>query len=143
MSKLTAVILLIVAFIIYSGFVYTVGTENKNPVALSSDVQKGKMLWQEKNCSACHQLYGLGGYMGPDLTNVISAPGKGEVYAEAFIRSGTKVMPNFHFTDSEIKSLIALLKYTDASGKYPVRNFSLTYYGMIKENTPVMVSSNR
>lgn len=143
MNKLTAVILLLIAFIVYSGFVYTVGTENKNPVALTTDVQKGKILWQEKNCSACHQLYGLGGYMGPDLTNVISAPGKGGVYAEAFIRSGTKAMPNFRLKDDEIKSLIALLRYVDASGKFPVREFDLTYYGTVEEKNSSAISGRR
>jgi nitric oxide reductase subunit C len=131
--KLVAVILLITASLIYSGFVYTVGTDSKNPVAVTDTVRHGKMLWQEKNCTACHQLYGLGGYMGPDLTNIISAPGKGEIYAEAFIRSGTKKMPNFHFNDNEIKSLVAFLKYVDASGKFPLKDFGLTYYGTVEE----------
>lgn len=142
MHRLTAVILLLVAFIIYSGFVYTIGTESKNPVVLTTDVQKGKILWQEKNCTACHQLYGLGGYMGPDLTNVISARGKGEAYAEAFIRSGTKAMPNFKLRDDEVKALVALLKYIDASGKFPLREFDITYYGTLEERNSSPLSSH-
>ena len=130
--KLPAVIFLLASFIIYSGFVYTAGTEKINSVPLTDAVKQGKMLWQEKNCTSCHQLYGLGGYMGSDLTNVISTKGKGEFYAEAFIRSGTKVMPNFQFNNDEVKSLIAFLKYVDASGKFPVRDFELTYYGIVK-----------
>ena len=141
--KLTAVLLLIAAFVIYSGFVYTVGTANKNSVPLTDDVRHGKMLWQEKNCSACHQLYGLGGFMGPDLTNIISAPGKGEIYAEAFIRVGTKAMPNFHFNDNEVKALVVFLKYVDASGKFPVKDFSVTYYGTVEEKNSGAISSNR
>ena len=141
--KLTAVVLLISVSIIYSGFVYTVGTANKNPVTLTREVKKGKMLWQEKNCSACHQLYGLGGYMGPDLTNVISTTGKGETYAEAFIRSGTKAMPNFRFADDEVKSLVAFLKHVDASGKFPVKEFNITYYGTVEEKNSGTLSSRR
>ena len=91
--KLPAILLLITSSVIYSGFVYTLGTENNNSVPLTEEIKQGKMLWQKKNCTACHQLYGLGGYMGPDLTNVISSKGKGEIYAEAFIRSGTNTMP--------------------------------------------------
>ena len=131
--KLTAVLLLITAFIIYTGIVYTTGTAKNNSVPLTDNVRNGKIIWQKKNCTACHQLYGLGGYMGPDLTNVISSSGKGEFYAEAFIRSGTKVMPNFQFKDNEVKSLIAFLKYVDASGKFPMKDFGVTYYGTIEE----------
>ena len=141
--KLSAVILLITAFVIYTDFVYTIGTEKNNSSPLTEDVKQGKMLWQEKNCSACHQLYGLGGYMGPDLTNVISSQGKGEFYAEAFLRSGAKVMPNFHFSNDEVKSLIAFLKYVDASGKFPVRNFELTMYGTVKTRYSATENINR
>ncbi|HLG34402.1 MAG TPA: cytochrome c [Bacteroidia bacterium] len=131
--KLLSVLLLVFAFIIYTGIVYTVGTAKNNSVPLTDDVRQGKIIWQKKNCSACHQLYGLGGYMGPDLTNVISARGKGEIYAEAFIRAGTKVMPNFQFKDDEVKSLVAFLKYVDASGKFPMKDFGVTYYGTVQE----------
>lgn len=132
--KLPAIIFLLASFIIYSGFVYTLGTEKNNSVPLTEAVTKGKMLWQEKNCTACHQFYGLGGYLGPDLTNVISTDGKGEFYAEAFLRSGSQVMPNYHFNDDEVKSLVAFLKYVDASGKFPVRDFNLTYYGTVENS---------
>lgn len=135
--RLSAVIFLLIMAFTYTGFVYTVGTAKNNSVPLTEEVKHGKMLWQKKNCTACHQLYGLGGYMGPDLTNVISAQGKGEYYAEAFLRAGTLTMPNFHFTDDEVKSLIAFLKYVDASGKFPVKDFNVTYYGTVEENNSI------
>ena len=141
--KLSVIVLLITAFFIYTGFVYTIGTGKNNSVALTEEVKHGKMLWQEKNCSACHQLYGLGGYMGPDLTNVISAQGKGEFYAEVILRSGTQVMPNFHFNNDEVKSLIAFLKYVDASGKFPLKDFELTMYGTIKPENSVTENKNQ
>lgn len=38
------------------------------PAALvSANLPEGRMLY-EKSCSACHQLYGVGGKVGPDLT---------------------------------------------------------------------------
>ena len=33
----------------------------------SADIKKGEMLFQ-KSCGACHQMYGQGGILGPDLT---------------------------------------------------------------------------
>ena len=61
----TALVLLFLAF---SASIYTREDVNgASPVAGS-----GKLVWQKHNCQSCHQLYGLGGYLGPDLTNVIS-----------------------------------------------------------------------
>jgi len=39
-----------------------------NPGAVSkADLKKGSLLY-EQQCSGCHQLYGRGGKLGPDLT---------------------------------------------------------------------------
>jgi nitric oxide reductase subunit C len=80
----------------------------------------GMELWQQKNCQSCHQLYGLGGYMGPDLTNAYSAPGKGLAYMRSFIKHGTGKMPNFQLTDKETDDLIQFLSWVDKSGKSQV-----------------------
>lgn len=73
------------------------------------------MLYQKHNCTACHQLYGLGGYLGPELTTVISQKGKGELYAKAFLQSGTQRMPNFHLTGEEVQDLLEFLTYVDST----------------------------
>lgn len=96
---------------------------------------KGKLLFQKNNCISCHQIFGLGGYMGPDLTNVISAPGKGELYAKSFIKNGTQRMPNFNFTDEEADALIAYLKQVDAAGISPVVDFKTDRLGLIHQQT--------
>jgi len=46
-------------------------------VSFSEKALQGQQLWQQNNCFSCHQIYGLGGYLGPDLTNVYSQRGKG------------------------------------------------------------------
>jgi nitric oxide reductase subunit C len=61
---------LVIAYILYTSFVYTEGTITEN--LISDEAAEGRQIFRDKNCIACHQLYGLGGYMGPDLTNVIS-----------------------------------------------------------------------
>lgn len=105
---------LVSLFFIYSLFVYTGGTEispgaeNAGPLAVN-----GKLLWQKHNCISCHQLYGLGGYIGPDLTTVIEK--KGEAYAKAFILNGTQRMPNFHLTEEEARSLVEYLAYVNST----------------------------
>ncbi len=75
----------------------------------------GKLLYQKHNCTACHQIYGLGGYLGPELTTTISEKGKGEEYAKAILKSGTQRMPDFHLNEQEIKCLIEFFKYVDST----------------------------
>lgn len=106
---------LVLAFTAYSLMVYTrADTGHSSPVP-DAHIKNGWQLWQSKNCQSCHQLYGLGGYMGPDLTNVFSE--KGGRYAATFIKYGTGKMPNFHFSDSETQDLICFLAWIDKSGK--------------------------
>jgi nitric oxide reductase subunit C len=93
---------------------------------------EGKLVWQKYNCQSCHQLYSLGGYLGPDLTNVISHPGKGELFVKAMIASGTKQMPPLKLSDKELSALLEFLKAADKSGKADLRNFKTDYFGMIE-----------
>ncbi len=91
----------------------------------------GKTLYQEKNCTACHQLYGLGGHMGPDLTNVISALDKGADYARAFIESGTEKMPDFDLDEAQVDAVVQFLEFVDSAGTYPPRQPEINWYGTV------------
>ncbi len=124
---------LFATFMAYSMYVYTAGTQVPQPVPFDDKVSAGQRLFQENNCIACHQFYGLGGYMGPDLTNVISAPGKGPLYAGVFIKNGTGRMPNFHLTEEETAAVIAFLTYVDVAGKYPAENPRIRWYGTVED----------
>ena len=115
MIKIVAFISLFVAYLLYSVIVYTKGTE-KNIVVSSDELIKiktGSHLFQQYNCTACHQLYGLGGYLGPELTTAYSDPNRGELFMKAFLKAGGTRMPNYHFKDEEINALISFLKYVD------------------------------
>ena len=115
MIKLFTLLLLIFAYCLYSGFVYTNGTEMEIPETDLIAAAKGKLIFQKYNCTACHQLYGLGGYLGPELTTMMSAPGKGKIYAKAILQKGTQRMPDLKLNDEEINSLIAYLAAVNAS----------------------------
>jgi mono/diheme cytochrome c family protein len=69
--------------------------------------------------------------MGPDLTNVISTPGKGMAYAKSFIQYGTQRMPNFGLDTTEVNELAAYLKQVDATGCSPVLNFEIQNNGTV------------
>ena len=121
---------LVTAYILYTFFVYTTGTITKNTI--TDQAIEGSQLFREKNCIACHQLYGLGGYMGPDLTNVISV--KNENFVRAYLENGTEKMPDFDLKENEITSLIAYLKYIDINSEYPQRDVEISWYGTVKNN---------
>jgi nitric oxide reductase subunit C len=97
-----------------------------------SDLERhGAEVFQSYNCVACHQFYGLGGYMGPDLTNVISRRGDG--YARAFIAAGTASMPNLGLAPAEIDAVLAYLAFVDRTGTYPPENYVVRWYGSVEQ----------
>lgn len=110
---------IVVIFISYNIYIY-----NQNPPIKAQKMSelaiKGEQLYQKNNCTACHQFYGLGGYLGPDLTNVISTKGKGSMYVKAFLNSGVKAMPKFNFNEEEKDALVAFLEAVDKTGHYPI-----------------------
>ena len=123
---------LMVAFACYSFLIYTSGTEyTKGIESYTESAQEGKMVFHKYNCISCHQIYGLGGYMGPDLTNVMTSQGKGRPYASAFIKAGTAKMPQFDLTENELNALLDYLEYVGQAGDYPVTGFESTWYGDI------------
>lgn len=123
---------LISSFFIYSIVIYTVGTRvDKGEKWATEKSKQGKLLFQKKNCIACHQIYGLGGFMGPDLTNMISAPGKGPLFAKALLMNGTDRMPNYHLSEAEIDELVEFLTYADKTGVSPVKKFEIYYDGTV------------
>jgi len=109
---------------VYNFLIYTSKKEGTYAV-LNSESLLGQELWQSNNCWSCHQIYGLGGYLGPDLTNTYSHPNKGEAYIKAFLNSGVKSMPKFNFSEQEKDAIVAYLKHIDNTGYYP--NFEANF----------------
>jgi nitric oxide reductase subunit C len=112
MKKGFVFLFLFSSFLVYSFLVYTTGTEVRG-ATMNAEAVRGKQLYQKHNCTACHQIFGLGGYLGPDLTNVISSGEKSEVVASALLKSGSQRMPDFHLNENEIKEIVEYLKYID------------------------------
>lgn len=120
-----------VAFVFYSSYVYTAGTEAAHVPPMSEPARHGQALFQEHNCIACHQFYGLGGYMGPDLTNVIS--NRGAAYAGVFIANGTTRMPNLGINAEDTAALVSYLEFVDTTGTYPPQDYEVTWYGTVQQ----------
>lgn len=119
------------AFVFYSAQVYTAGTETPHIEPMTDLERHGAEVFQKYNCISCHQFYGLGGYMGPDLTNVVS--NRGEMVARAFIMSGTVSMPNLELSEDELDAVVAFLAFVDQTGTYPPENYEVTWYGGVTQ----------
>ena len=108
---------------------YTNGTDAPHIAPISDEARYGQRIFQAYNCIACHQFYGLGGYMGPDLTNVMSK--RGEAYSRAFITAGTATMPNLGLSTDEVNGLLAYLSFVDETGTYPPDDFEIRWNGTV------------
>jgi len=115
------------AYSFYTVLIYLTGTKETAPTNISFDskAQEGKKIYQQYNCASCHQLYGLGGYLGPELTTDYSNPERGPLLMRAFLENGGQRMPNFHFSKEQIDCIMSYLRYVDATAvsyKNPYRN---------------------
>lgn len=120
---------LVILFLSYSSFLYT-----NQPVTSSSfntSIEKGSKVWQEYNCNSCHQIYGLGGYLGPDLTNEYSL--RGVDFINAFLLNGTNIMPKFNLTLQQRNDLIAFLQHVDQSGIADPKSYTIYANGTIEQ----------
>ena len=126
-NRYSVLIFLIITNVVYTSFIYTQGPSIP-PEKDTTIVNAGLNVWQKYNCSACHQLFGLGGYMGPDLTHVVSR--KGPLYVQAILTAGTSRMPNFDLEESEIDSMVQFLKQNTQLDAYPDNTRSFDWLGV-------------
>ena len=96
-------------YLVFTIYVYTIGTETNS--VMNTQAMRGKELFQKYNCGTCHQIYGLGGYLGPELTDIISKPGRTRSYLKAIMNSGTGQMPEFNLTNEQTDQILAYLEY--------------------------------
>ncbi|MEW6713214.1 MAG: cytochrome c, partial [Candidatus Riflebacteria bacterium] len=90
--------------------------------------------WRKHNCAACHAVFGLGGHLGPDLTNVISR--RPAEYIKAVLQNGMPGMPAFNLTDSEMDSILYYLTLINQEGVYPLQSHSAPVFGKQKRRRP-------
>lgn len=129
MKKIYLVCILFISFFTYSIFLYY-NLPNPNHIA-SIKAQSGKLIWQKHNCNSCHQIYGQGGFIGPDITNSYST--RGPEYIRNFIKQGTSTMPSFSLSTFELNELLSFLQHIDSSGSADPRTFKTYIYGIAKQ----------
>lgn len=118
-AKLVGIVLLVMAFF---GQTYLVYADPVETQPLTEDAVRGRMLWQTSNCQTCHQLYGFGGFLGPDLTNVASRITQSQF--EHQLEVGSTQMPKFDFVQEDRDALWAFLDSMNKTGMGQARNKS-------------------
>ena len=90
--------------------------QRSHSAALTPAVERGKALWETRNCIGCHTLLGEGAYFAPELGNVVKR--RGPEFVKAWIKSqptgapGRRQMPQFNFTEQQLDDLVQFLKWT-------------------------------
>lgn len=112
-TRRTMVVALALAFVVQTGLVYTDDTADNLP-SLSEEAQEGWWLWHHHNCQSCHQFFGYGGFLGPDLTN--AADRLTDERLQSILTEGAQPMPAFHLSDDEIESLRVFLEEMNEMG---------------------------
>lgn len=126
LAPITIFITLTVLFLLFSFSIYLKPLREKDTqkATVLEQAAAGKDVWQKHNCHTCHQLYGLGGYLGPDLTNVIAKPGYSEVFLKALISNGMGQMPPFDLTPQEMEDLLVFLQEMNETGTANPQDYS-------------------
>jgi nitric oxide reductase subunit C len=117
----TVFTVLVCLFLLFTIRIYLIGEFANNKHA---NIATGKQVWQGSNCHTCHQLYGLGGYLGPDLTNIMSKKGYTPAYVKTIIKNGRFQMPSFNLTNQELDAIVAFLSEADKNGSAHPHDYS-------------------
>jgi len=105
--------LLVAAFVIQTWLVYSDPAGRQTP-PLSELADRGQQIWLDHNCQSCHQIYGFGGFLGPDLTNAISS--LTDARLRTILTEGAGRMPAFELNDGERDALKQFLVELDRTG---------------------------
>jgi len=98
---------LVVCFAIQTGLVYSDDVD----IELSADAVEGRELFHDGSCQVCHQLWGQGGFLGPDLTNASSRID--ETRLTSLLTVGSGQMPAYQYDAEQIRSMRSFLEEID------------------------------
>lgn len=112
-------IVLWILLAVYAGVSVVAHTDyprRSNDTPLNELEQEGLRLWRSNNCQACHQIYGFGGFLGPDLTNRVNDDTPDDTFWW-ILQNGLRRMPAFNFGDSEREAIMAYLRAVNRTGR--------------------------
>jgi nitric oxide reductase subunit C len=104
---------LVAAFFVQTWLVYADRAGHRTP-PLSEHAARGQQVWHDNNCQSCHQIFGFGGFLGPDLTN--SAGTLTEARLDLILTDGAGLMPAFHLGAEDRAAVLQFLTEVDKTG---------------------------
>lgn len=112
---------LVASFATQTMLVYADDTPLQTP-PLDAEELAGRELWHKHNCQVCHQVYGFGGFLGPDLTNAASRLTRERL--DEILTEGSGQMPAFHMAPEEIDAIESYLMALDETGVGQARKYA-------------------
>lgn len=122
---------LVGAFALQTWLVYSDPTGRSSP-PLTVLAAEGRGIWHRHNCQSCHQLYGFGGFLGPDLTNAVD--GLSPARLDSILTQGSQQMPAFGLAAEERDAVAQFLREVGETGvSQPKRGESLPPAEILKK----------
>ena len=78
--------------------------------------REGLAVWRHHNCQVCHQIYGFGGFLGPDLTNIVNDETSDGEFT-SILTYGLGRMPAFNLNSSDQSAILAYLRRLNRTGR--------------------------
>ncbi len=113
-SRRCLLLILVGCFFGQTALVYLDDSGRQMP-PLSEKAQIGWRVWHKNNCQSCHQIFGYGGFLGPELTN--ASDRLSDERLESILTLGADPMPAFHLGAEEIAGLKAFFMEIDGMGQ--------------------------
>ncbi len=104
---------------VYIGLSVIAYTDHGGPPAgqsLTNRERFGLEVWRKNNCQVCHQIYGFGGFLGPDLTNAVDDGSSDEDFTK-ILTVGYKKMPAMDLSDEDRIAVLAFLRAVNRTGR--------------------------
>ncbi len=104
----------LISILSLGGFVLANYSSIRLPEPIPEEAVLGKRVWQTHECISCHTLFGNGGYIGDDLTNIVSKRSSEELLD--FMTKPPVMRPNHKklhpgLSLEETKNLISYLEF--------------------------------
>ncbi len=114
-SKKITIAALVACFVAQTYLVYSDETAS---ASLDPQGLRGAELWHSEACQTCHQIYGFGGFLGPDLTNTATELGASfDARLHFVLETGPGQMPEFDLDDEEVAAIGEFLRAMDRTGR--------------------------
>jgi len=105
-----------------------IGSRGTALLVRGSSGDRGLHLWRSYQCGTCHAVFGLGGHIGPDLTNVMRR--RSETFVRHMLRHGAGAMPALNLGDVAAGEMIAYLHHLDRLATYPLDSPAAPAFGI-------------